>query len=340
MKVLVTGGGGFLGRAIAAKLRERGDDVRSFSRGAHPELASLGIEHVQGELADAERVSTAVRGVDVVFHAGAKAGVWGPYADYFATNVTGTENVITACRRERVRKLVYTSTPSVVFGAENLEGVDESAPYASSYETAYPETKAIAERKVLEANGPELLTVALRPHLIWGPGDNHLVPRIVARGRAGKLRKIGRRPCLVDSIYIDNAADAHVLAADKLAPDAACAGKPYFISNDEPTPVFELINEILAAAGVPPVTRSIPVSLAVTVGWMMETVYRLLSITEEPPMTRFVAHQLSTSHWFDISAARRELGYAPAVTIEEGLKRLKRQMSQMSQMSQMRSFGV
>ncbi len=324
MKALVTGGGGFLGGAIATKLRARGDEVKSFSRGQYADLESLGVEHIQGDLADSKAVSEAVRGSDVVFHVGAKAGVWGPYADYFATNVTGTENVITACRHQGVGKLVYTSTPSVVFSARDLEGVDESVPYASSYETAYPETKAIAERKVLESNGSELATVALRPHLIWGPGDNHLVPRIVARGRAGKLRKIGRRPCLVDSVYIDNAADAHILAFEKLSPGAACAGKPYFISNDEPMPVFELINKILAAAGVPPVTRSIPVPLAVAAGWMMETVYRVLSITEEPPMTRFVAHQLATSHWFDISAARRDLGYVPSVTIDEGLDRLKR----------------
>jgi nucleoside-diphosphate-sugar epimerase len=327
MKALVTGGGGFLGGAIATKLVARGDEVRSFSRGPHAELESLDVEHIRGDLADSEAVSRAVRDSDVVFHVGAKAGVWGPYADYFATNVTGTENIITACRREGVRKLVYTSTPSVVFGAEDQEGVDESTPYPSSYETAYPETKAIAERKVLESNSPELATVALRPHLIWGPGDNHLVPRIVARGRAGKLRKIGRRPCLVDSIYIDNAADAHIRAFEKLTPQAACAGKPYFISNDEPLPVFDLINKILAAAGVSPVTRSIPVPVAVAVGWMMETVYGVLSIKEEPPMTRFVAHQLATSHWFDISAARRDFGYVPSVTIDEGLERLKRSFS-------------
>ena len=234
MKALVTGGGGFLGRAIAEKLRARGDEVRSFSRGAHAELESLGVEHIQGDLADSKAVSQAVRDSDVVFHVGAKAGVWGSYADYFATNVTGTENIITACRLQGVRKLVYTSTPSVVFAGLDQEGVDESVPYASRYETAYPETKAIAERKVLESNSPELLTVALRPHLIWGPGDNHLVPRIVARGRAGKLRKIGRRPCLVDSVYIDNAADAHLLAFERLSPGAACAGKPYFISMTSP----------------------------------------------------------------------------------------------------------
>ncbi len=135
MKALVTGGGGFLGGAIATRLRARGDEVRSFSRGKYADLESLGVEHIQGDLADSEAVSEAVRGSDVVFHVGAKAGVWGPYADYFATNVTGTENVITACRREGVRTLVYTSTPSVVFGAEDLEGVDESVPYASRYDT-------------------------------------------------------------------------------------------------------------------------------------------------------------------------------------------------------------
>ena len=323
MKALVTGGGGFLGLAIVRKLRARGDEVRSFSRRDHPALDELGVKSVRGDLVDGAAVVEAARGCDIVFHVAGKAGVWGPKESYYRTNVDGTLNVLRACAAVGIQRLVYTSTPSVVFGASDLEGVDESVPYASSYETAYPETKAMAERKVLQSNGPELATVALRPHLIWGPGDNHLVPRIVARGRAGKLRKIGRRACLVDSVYIDNAAAAHILAADKVTFQAACAGKPYFISNDEPMPVFDLINKILAACGVPPVTRSIPVPLAVMAGWMMETIYRVLSITEEPPMTRFVAHQLATSHWFDISAARRDLGYVPLVTIDEGLDRLK-----------------
>ena len=234
MNALVTGGGGFLGGAIVRRLRARGDEVRSLSRGRYPALRRPRRQQIQGDVADAGAVDAAVAGCDVVFHVAAKAGVWGRYAEYHRANVVGTENVLAACRRHGVRRLVYTSSPSVVFDGRDMEGVDESVPYPAHYEAHYPQTKAEAERLVLAANGPDLATVALRPHLIWGPGDNHLVPRILARGRAGRLRRIGRANKLIDSIYIDNAADAHLLAADRLAPGSPVAGKAYFISNGEP----------------------------------------------------------------------------------------------------------
>jgi nucleoside-diphosphate-sugar epimerase len=322
MRALVTGGGGFLGGAVVRRLRDRGDEVRSLSRGHYPDLDALGVKQFRGDLADAGAVADAAAGCDVVFHVAAKAGVGGRYADYHRANVLGTEHVLAACRRHGVRRLVYTSSPSVVFDGRDMEGVDESVPYPASYHAHYPRTKAVAERAVLAANGPDLATVALRPHLIWGPGDNHLVPRILARGRDGRLRRVGRANKLIDSVYIDNAADAHLLAADRLRPGSPVAGRAYFISNGEPLPAWDLINRILACGGLPPVTRSVPVWLAVAAGAVLEAAYRLLRPDGEPPMTRFLARELATAHWFDLTAARRDLGYAPAVSVAEGLKRL------------------
>ena len=237
--------------------------------------------------------------------------------DYVRANVTGTGNVLAACRAHKIRKLVFTSSPSVTFDGKDQDGVDESAPYPRGFLCPYAETKAAAERLVLAANGPDLATVALRPHLIWGTNDPHLVPRIITRARAGKLRYVGASK-KIDSVYIDNAADAHILAAERLAPGAACAGRAYFISNGEPMPVDQLINGILAAAHMPPVTARIGETMAYLAGWLLEWVYP----GDDPPITRFVARQLATSHWFDLSAAKRDLGYAPGISIAEGLKRL------------------
>jgi nucleoside-diphosphate-sugar epimerase len=322
MKALVTGGGGFLGGAVVRLLRQRGREVRSFTRTAYPWLDELGVEQCFGDLADPAAVEKATAGVDAVYHVAAKAGVWGRHADFVATNVTGTENVIAACKKHGIGKLVYTSTPSVAHGGGDLEGANESVPYPEHFEAYYPETKAKAERAVLAANGPDLATVALRPHLIWGPGDPHLVPRILARAREGKLRRIGSRPVKVDVTYIDNAADAHVLAGERLDAGAACAGKAYFLSNGEPVELWAFIDRVLAVAGLPPVTRSVSAWKARLAGRVLEWVYRLLQLPGEPPMTRFVASQMSTSHWYDISAARRDLGYEPRVSVEEGLRRL------------------
>ncbi len=319
---LVTGGGGFLGGAIVERLRARGDRVRSFARGAYPALEAAGVEVVRGDLTDAGAIADAVRGVDVVFHVAAKAGVWGSYESYHDANVVGTRNVLRACRAHGTPRLVYTSSPSVVFDGTDQRGVDESAPYPSRYLAAYPETKARAEREVLAANDASLATTALRPHLIWGPDDNHLVPRILERGRAGKLRRLRGPARPVDSVYVDNAADAHLLAADRLATDGAPAGNAYFVTNEEPLDVFDLVDRILAAGGIAPVTKSISPRVAFLAGALLETVYRALGRDTEPPMTRFVARQLATAHWFDPTAARRDLGYRPAVSIDEGMRRL------------------
>ena len=327
MKALITGGAGFLGLAIARRLRDRGDEVRSFSRGTHPALSGHGIESLRGDVKDAAAVARAAEGCDVVFHVAARVGGWGPREAFVRTNVDGTRNVIEACRAQGVTRLVFTSTPSVVHGGGDIEGGDEDLPYPSRFEAAYPETKARAEALVLAATGDGLATVALRPHLVWGPGDRQLLPRLLARARSGKLHQVGRGENLVDATYIDNAAEAHLNACDRLKPEAACAGRAYFIANDEPRPARELIEGLLAAARLSPPRSQVSPRLAWVAGAAAELAYTLLRRTDEPPITRFAARQLSTAHWFDLTAARRDLGYVPHVSTDEGLERLRRHLA-------------
>ncbi|MFQ5591575.1 MAG: NAD-dependent epimerase/dehydratase family protein, partial [Phycisphaerae bacterium] len=251
MKALVTGGGGFLGTAIARALHARGDSVLALGRHDYPQLERLGIRTVRANLCDADAVSGACAGMDVVFHAGALTGIWGPRRAFWETNVTGTKNVIGACRTHGVKKLVYTSSPSVVFGARALNGVNESQPYPRRFLAAYPRSKAAAEQMVLASNDPSLATVALRPHLIWGPGDPHLIPRVIERARKGRLVQVGDGKTLVDICYVDNAARAHLLAADALEPGAKCAGRAYFISQGEPVALWPWLNHILGSLAIP-----------------------------------------------------------------------------------------
>lgn len=324
MKALVTGGGGFLGGAIVRLLLAKGASVRNFSRGAYPELEKLGVECLRGDLADTAAAAAACRGCDTVFHVAAKVGMWGAYEDFRRTNVDGTASLLAAARDAGAARFVFTSTPSVISpGGGDVDGWDESAPYPVKYDSFYAKTKAAAERLVLEADSPQFSTAALRPHLIWGPGWDHMISTIVARGRAGRLRRIGDFNKLIDVTYIDDAAQAHWLAAQKLTPGSACAGKAYFISQGDPRPNWDIVNMILAAAGVPLVTSRVPYAAARAAAAVLEAVWRLGRIGSEPPLTLFVLQQLTTAHWFNISAARRDLGYSPAVTIERGMELLK-----------------
>ncbi|HZU97984.1 MAG TPA: NAD-dependent epimerase/dehydratase family protein, partial [Planctomycetota bacterium] len=318
MRALVTGGGGFLGFAVVEALVKRGDTVTSLARGDYPELRALGVKAIRGDIEDPDAVKRASEGVETVFHVAARPGIWGTRDSFYGPNVRGTENVIAACRAHGIKKLVFTSSPSVVFGGRDLEGVNESTPYPEHYDALYPETKAAAERLVVAANGEGLATVSLRPHLIWGPRDNHLVPRLIDRAKKGVLRRIGTGSKKVDTIYIDNCVDAHLAACDRLAPGSAIAGKVYFLSNDDPRPLWDLVNAILRAAQLPPVTRTVSHGLARFVGAGSELVYGLLGLESEPRMTRFLADELATAHWFDISAAKRDLEWKPRVSIEEG----------------------
>lgn len=323
MKALVTGGGGFLGSAIVRKLVLRNDSVRSFSRNTYQTLTDLKVEHAPGDLADLDAVTRAAEGCDIVFHVGAKAGFWGSYEDYHAANVTGTENVVSACLKLGINRLVYTSSPSVVFNGKDMEGVDESAPYSTHFNSFYPQTKAKAEKIVLAANNKQLATVSLRPHMIFGPGDNHLIPRVLSKARAGRLLIVGDGKNKIDTVYVDNAATAHLLAADKLFPESSISGKAYFISNGDPRTIKTLLDFIMDTHGLPRIKRRVPKALAYFGGWVFENIYQALGIKQEPLVTRFIAEEFSSSHWFDISAARKELGYDPEISIEEGFERIK-----------------
>jgi nucleoside-diphosphate-sugar epimerase len=322
MKVLVTGGGGFLGSAVCARLLEAGHMVRSFSRRRSGRLAALDVDHRQGDLRDPAAVAAATVGMDAVVHCAANVATWGTARDFWDVNVGGTLNVLDACHRRGVARLVHTSSPSVVHGGGDLEGVDESAPYPRRFRGDYPRTKAIAEQHVLAANSADLATVSLRPHAIWGPGDPNLVPRIVARAKAGRLRQAGKTSKMIDTVYVDNAADAHLLALERLHPGARIAGRAYFITQDEPVLQDVVFNAVLAAAGLPPETRRVPALLVRAAGAAVEFAYRALRLRAEPPLTRYTADLLTTAHWFDISAARRDLGYTPRVDTQEGLRRL------------------
>ncbi|HJL15541.1 MAG TPA: NAD-dependent epimerase/dehydratase family protein [Sandaracinaceae bacterium LLY-WYZ-13_1] len=323
MKVLLTGGGGFLGRAIAARLAARGHEVRSFSRGTHAVLDELGIPHVRGDLANRQDVLAAAAGCDAIVHTAAKAGVWGDYESYRRANLDGTRNVLAACRRHQVPRLLYTSTPSVAHTGGDIEGGDETLPYCTEPKTPYQATKTQAEQEVLAAQGGDLQVVALRPHLIWGPGDPHLVPRILERGRSGRIALPGGGRQRVDTTYVDNAADAHVAALERLRPGASCAGRAYFITNGEPRPLRTIVLGILEAAGVHARVVPVPRRVASAAGAALEAAFRWAGSEREPPLTRFVVEQLCTAHWFDISAAERDLGWTPAVGIDEGLARLR-----------------
>jgi nucleoside-diphosphate-sugar epimerase len=301
----------------------KGHSARSFSRGEYPHLHAAGVEAQRGDIADRQALQRAASNCDAVIHTAAKAGVWGRHEDYQRINVQGTNNVIQVCRDLKIRRLVYTSSPSVVFNGTDEDGIDETAAYAERYLAHYPRTKALAEQAVLAANDALLATVALRPHLIWGPGDPHLVPRILARARAGKLALLGAGTKHVDSTFIDNAAHAHLLALENLSIDSNCAGKAYFISNGEALAMQQLLNNILAAAQLPPITRHVNPRVAYALGALLETAYRLLGLQGEPIMTRFVARQLSTHHWFRLDRARHDLGYQPLVSLAQGFEQLR-----------------
>lgn len=325
MKVLVTGGSGFLGKALCRALSAQGDAVTSLQRHHSPELAALGVRQVLGALDDADKVRDAVTGVDAVLHNAAMASGWGAWEDFYRTNVTGTECLLQACRASGIDRFVYTSTPSVVHAGRTpvAGGNERDTPYGTRFSAHYPHTKMLAERAVLAANDQALATVALRPRLIWGPGDTQLLPRLVARSEAGRLRFIGDGGNRMDCTYIDNVVDAHLLALARIEPGAACAGKAYFISNGEPWPIRDIVNGLLAAAGAPLVDKTLPFPLAYALGVVCEGIWRIGRLGGEPPMTRFLAEQLSTEHWYDCSQAQRDFGYTPAVPMAEGLRRLR-----------------
>jgi nucleoside-diphosphate-sugar epimerase len=320
-QALVTGGGGFVGKAIVRRLLESGVSTSVLGRHRYPEVESLGGQCIVGDLGDYATVKRAVEGVDIVFHVAALAGIWGAWKDYYSTNVVGTENIVEGCRKNKVPMLVYTSTPSVVFNRTDIRGGDERLEYAEKYLCHYAKSKVMAEKAVLGANCPTLLTCAIRPHLIWGPGDPHLLPRLLASGRKKMLKRVGDGSNLVDISYIDNVADAHILAAKNLSGKGTAAGKPYFISQGEPVNLWDWINELFAAMNIDRVQASLSFPVAYRLGAVLEAMYKIGGSAKEPKMTRFLAEQLAKSHYFSIKNARNDLNYDPVISTTEGLRR-------------------
>ncbi len=325
MRILVTGGGGFLGTSIIKDLIKNPSYlVTNFSRHTYSHLEEIGVPTIKGDLRLKEDVNRALNyGFDVIFHVAALAGVWGKYQDYFEINYVGTKNLLESAKSSGIKKFIYTSTPSVVFNKGDLLGVDESAPYATHFLNAYSETKTMAEKLVLQMNdGKDFLTCAIRPHLIWGPGDPHLFPRIIQKGKTGKLRIVGDGQNLVDIVYVDNAAKAHVLAFQNLFSASPVCGQAYFVGQERPVNLWSFINEVLNSLKIESVTKTISISTAYQMGWLLEKIFKILGINKpEPPMTRFVALNLGKSHYFSHEKAKNDFGYVPEISIEEGLKR-------------------
>lgn len=321
MKAFVIGGGGFVGSAIVRQLMDKANEVAVFGRHHYRYLEKYGVRQFQGDILDSSLLIRSIQGYDTVFHVAAKAGIWGAKQEFEQINVNGTRNVLGACFASGVENLLYTSTPSVVFNRRDLEGADETTPYAERFLCYYASSKAVAEQMVLHANSEVLKTCAIRPHLIWGPDDPHLLPRLIERGRRRQLKIVGNGRNLVDVSYVDNVADAHVLAAENLNSSATAAGNAYFISQGEPVNLWNWINDLFERLGIEPVTRKVGFGSAYLAGTLLEGIHMWFGRGKEPRMTRFLAEQLARSHWFSIDRARRDLGYTPRISTAEGLER-------------------
>lgn len=316
MRVLVTGARGMLGGGVARKLAERGDDVTVFQRNP----AGLnGVREITGDITDPKRVLKAVSGMDAVVHLAAKVNVSGPWTEYAAVNIDGVRTLLDALRTAGVSRLVHVSSPSVAHHGHALTGVGAGPADPHRARGNYARSKAAGEQLALAADGPELAVVALRPHLVWGPGDTQLVARIVQRAAAGRLPLIGSGAALIDTTYVDNAVDATLAALDRIQ---AARGQALVVTNGEPRPVADLFARLCQAAGVRPPTRRVPFAAAWVAGAAVEAAWAVGRRTDDPPITRFLAEQLATAHWFDQRRTRRALDWTPAVGLEEGFARL------------------
>ncbi|UXZ57238.1 NAD-dependent epimerase/dehydratase family protein [Curtobacterium sp. Arg-1] len=319
MKVLVTGASGFLGQATAAAVRDAGHGVRTFQR--RPSGVA-GVQDVAGTMTDDTALARAVDGVEAVVHLAAKVSLAGDPADFARVNVDGTRSLLRAARAAGVARFVFVSSPSVAHTGSSLVGADAGPAEPSRARGDYARTKAAAELLALDADAPDFAVVAVRPHLVWGPGDTQLVGRIVERARAGRLPLLDSGAALIDTLYVDNAATAMVAALEH-ATDDGVHGNAYVVTNGEPRPVADLLAGICTASGVRPPQAHVPAAVARAAGSVVEAVWRVRPGEDEPPMTRFLAEQLSTAHWFDQRRTRRDLQWAPSVSIDEGLERLR-----------------
>jgi nucleoside-diphosphate-sugar epimerase len=322
MRVLVTGAGSLLLRGAAEAFAARGDDVVCLQRRPLAGALPAGVTEVHGDVRDRDAVLRAAEGCDAIVHGAARVGVVGSWADFESVNVGGTLHVLDAASAHGIERVVHVSTPSVAHEGASLVGVGAGTAVTGRRGAFYAESKAVAELAALGADRAALAVVAIRPHLVWGPGDTQLVGRIVERARAGRLALIGTGAALVDTTYVDNAVDSLVAAADAVRPGAACAGRAYVIANGEPRTVRELMQRICESAGVPFAPRRVPARAALVVGSLVERVWPRVR-DDEPPITRFIAEQLGTAHWFDPRPAADDLGWVPRTTLDEGFERLR-----------------
>jgi nucleoside-diphosphate-sugar epimerase len=316
--VLVTGASGYLGNAVAALLIDRGHEVRTLQR--RPS-GVRGADDVRGSVTDAARVAEAVTSMDAVVHLAAKVSLAGDPAEFVRVNVGGTRTVLDAAERAGVSRVVHISSPSVGHAGRSLAGVGAERADPAGSRGEYARTKAIAENLALARSSTRMPVVAIRPHIVWGPGDTQLIERLVERARRGVLPLIGDGTALIDTTYIDNAAGG-IAAALGRAPEAA--GQALVLTNGEPRTVAELFERICGAAGVPAPRRRVPAWAAGAAGAAVERVWARRPGGDEPPMTRFLAEQLSTAHWFDQRHTRAVLEWSPGVTLDEGFARLAR----------------
>ena len=311
MKILLTGASGMTGRALATALIARGDTVTVLQR----RPSGLDTAEVLGDIVDTELVRRAVTGHEVVVHLAAKVDVVGPWADYQRANVDGTRSVVNACRATGVARLINISSPSVAHSGAAIVGAGAGVADPVAARSNYARSKAIAEQLALAADGPDLAVLSLRPHLIWGPGDTQLVQPIVDRARAGRLPLIGGGTALIDTTYVDNAVQAMVAAVDG---GGSVHGEALVVSNGEPRTIAEILARVCAAAGVPGPRGRVPLRVATAAGTVVEAGWRVARRPGVPPLTRFLAEQLGTAHWFDQRRTRAALDWTPHVSLDDG----------------------
>jgi len=320
-RILITGGGGFLGRYVLEQCLEKGHQVGNLARGDYPFLEQLSVTQHRGSLEERRFVFESVEGYDAVIHVAAKAGFWGRRDDFWGPNVRGTENLVEACIKHGIRQFVFTSSPSVIFSGAPQSGCDESLPYPDHFESPYPESKAASEKLVLDANCESFMTCSLRPHLIFGPRDPHLLPKVLQRAATGNLIQVGPGTNRVDLTYVEDAARAHLLALERLTPGSPVCGSSYFITQDEPVELWPWVGSLLKELRLPPIKKRIPLGLGRAIGGFLEVSHRILSLQSEPRLTRFLASELAQDHFYNIEKAKTELDYQPGFNMAEALEK-------------------